>query len=52
MSYDLDYPSAQQAETFDFWYSHYAKRDGRGTVMIDRPEVYNFMRLGEHRHEH
>ncbi len=52
MSYDLDYPSAQPAETFDFWYIHYAKGDGRRTIMIDRPEVFSFMRLGEHRHEH
>ena len=52
MSYDRDYPSAQPAETFVFWYIYYAKRDRRGTIMIDRPEVYSSMRLGEHRHEH
>ena len=52
MSYDLDYPLAQPAETFDFWYIHYAKGDGRGTIMIDRQEIYSSMSLGEYRHEH
>ena len=52
MSYDLDYPSAQPAETLDFWYIRYAKGDGQGTIMIDRTEVYSSMRLGGHRHEH
>ena len=49
---DLDYPPAQPAEVFDFWYIQYAQGDGRATTMVDRPEVTNSFRLGEHRHEH
>jgi enoyl-CoA hydratase/carnithine racemase len=41
MSYDLDYPAAQPAESFDFNYIIYTKGDGRATITINRPQVYN-----------
>jgi enoyl-CoA hydratase/carnithine racemase len=41
MSYDFDYPSALPADAFDFKHILYAKGDGRATVTINRPEVYN-----------
>jgi 1,4-dihydroxy-2-naphthoyl-CoA synthase len=41
MSYELDYPAAQPADAFDFKHILYAKGDGRATVTINRPEVYN-----------
>ena len=41
MSYDLDYPTAQPADSFDFKHIRYTKGGGRATVMINRPEVYN-----------
>jgi hypothetical protein len=34
MSYDLDYPSAQPAEMFDFWYIRYAKGDEQASITI------------------
>jgi enoyl-CoA hydratase/carnithine racemase len=41
MSYDLDYPTPQPAESFDFKHILYRKGDGRATITINRPEVYN-----------
>jgi enoyl-CoA hydratase/carnithine racemase len=41
MSYNLDYPTPQPAESFDFKHIIYAKADGRATITINRPEVYN-----------
>jgi enoyl-CoA hydratase/carnithine racemase len=41
MSYDLDYPAPQPAESFDFKHILYAKGEGRATITINRPEVYN-----------
>jgi enoyl-CoA hydratase/carnithine racemase len=41
MTYDIDYPSAQPADAFDFKHIRYAKGNGRATVTINRPEVYN-----------
>lgn len=41
MSNELEYPAAQPAEAFDFKYILYAKGDGRATVTINRPQVYN-----------
>src|SRR6266508_1960474 len=41
MSYDLDYPTPQPADSFDFKHILYTKANGRATVTINRPEVYN-----------
>ncbi len=41
MSYTLDYPTARPADSFDFQHIRYTKSDGRATVVINRPEVYN-----------
>src|SRR5919199_5388415 len=41
MSYDLEYPAAQPAGSFDFKYILYAKEGGRATITINRPQVYN-----------
>ncbi len=41
MSYDLEYPDSRPAESFDFKYLLYSKADGRATITINRPEVYN-----------
>jgi enoyl-CoA hydratase/carnithine racemase len=41
MSYELDYPKAQPADSFDFKRILYSKSGGRATVTINRPEVYN-----------
>ena len=41
MSYELDYPKAQPADSFDFKHILYSKGGGRATVTINRPEVYN-----------
>jgi enoyl-CoA hydratase/carnithine racemase len=41
MSHDLEYPTAQPAESFAFKHILYAKEGGRATITINRPEVYN-----------
>jgi enoyl-CoA hydratase/carnithine racemase len=41
MSYNLDYPTPQPADSFDFKHILYAKNGGRATITINRPEVYN-----------
>lgn len=41
MTYDLDYPSAQPAESFDFKHVLYSKSGGIARITINRPEVYN-----------
>jgi hypothetical protein len=39
MSYDLDFPAAQPAESFGFKHILYTKGGGRATVTIDRPDT-------------
>jgi enoyl-CoA hydratase/carnithine racemase len=41
MSYNLDYPTAQPADSFDFKHILYTKNGERATITINRPEVYN-----------